>query len=94
MKKKSKGFSLDFLSGQYDLLTPAERSRFRKRQVALMELSEGEQILDVGCGTGSLSILARMAVGDAGQVCGIDIAPKMIRKARQKAGRYKLEIDF
>jgi ubiquinone/menaquinone biosynthesis C-methylase UbiE len=94
MKNKSRGFSLDFLSGQYDLLTPAERSRFRRRQVALMELSEGEQVLDVGCGTGSLSILARMAVGDTGQVSGVDIAPKMIRKAHQKAGRYKLEIDF
>lgn len=62
--------------------------------MALMELAAGEHVLDVGCGTGSLSILTRMAVGDTGQVCGIDIAPKMIRKAQEKAGRFKLDIDF
>jgi ubiquinone/menaquinone biosynthesis C-methylase UbiE len=94
MKNKAKGFSLDFLSDHYDLLTPAERSGFRKKQVALIELQEGEQVLDVGCGTGSLSILARLAVGAAGRVCGIDIAPRMIRKAKEKAERYKLDIDF
>jgi ubiquinone/menaquinone biosynthesis C-methylase UbiE len=31
-------------------------------------------VLDVGCGTGSLTILARIAVEDNGETAGIDIA--------------------
>jgi len=94
MKKKSKGFSLDFLATHYDKLTFTERSRIRRKQMALIGLKGGKSVLDVGCGTGSLSILARLAVGDAGRVCGIDIAPRMIRKAKEKAERSKLDIDF
>lgn len=82
------------MSKYYDLLAPAERSGFRRKQIALMRLKEGEKVLDAGCGTGSLSILAKLAVGDAGQVCGIDIAPKMIAQAEKKAGKYGLDIDF
>jgi ubiquinone/menaquinone biosynthesis C-methylase UbiE len=94
MKRKSKGISLDYMAGQYDKVTFTERSLFRRKQVALIGLKEGESVLDVGCGTGSLSILAKLAVGDAGRVCGIDIAPRMILKAKEKAERYKLDIDF
>jgi ubiquinone/menaquinone biosynthesis C-methylase UbiE len=94
MKNKSGGISLDFMAGYYDKLTLTERSRFRRKQMALIGLKEGESVLDVGCGTGVLSILSRLAVGETGRVCGIDIAPRMIRKAKEKAGRYKLDIDF
>lgn len=94
MKNKSKGFSLDFMSNYYDKLTPAERNSLRRKQIALIELTEGENVLDVGCGTGSLSILSKLAVGETGQVCGIDIAPKMINIAKEKARNYKLDIDL
>ncbi len=94
MRTKSKGISLDYLADHYDKLTYTERSRFRRKQVALVGLREGESVLDVGCGTGSLSILAKLAVGDAGRVCGIDIAPGMVRKAKEKAAKYRLDIDF
>jgi len=94
MKNRSKGISLDYLADQYDKLTFTERSRFRRKQAAMIELKEGESVLDVGCGTGSLSIPAKLAVGDTGRVSGIDIAPKMIRKAKEKAARYGLKIDF
>ncbi len=94
MKDKSKGISLDYLADHYDKLMYTERSRFRKKQAAMIGLKRGESVLDVGCGTGSLSILAGLAVGDTGRVCGIDIAPKMIRKAKEKAQRYGLDIDF
>jgi len=94
MKKQSKGFSLDGLSEYWDLLTPAERSKFRRKQIALMDIREGEKVLEVGCGTGVLSILSKLAAGEAGEVEGIDIAPAMIARAQQKAGRAKLKIGF
>ena len=94
MKEKSKGISLNYLSDYYDTITPAEKSRFRRKQISLMHLREGEKVLDVGCGTGALSILAKLAVGETGQVEGMDIAPKMVTKAREKAARSNVEIGF
>ena len=48
-------------------------------------------ILDVGCGTGSISILAAQ-LGHA--VHGIDCSPEMIRRARSKANAQGLPIRF
>ena len=94
MEEKSKGVSLDYLSNYYDTITPAEKSKFRHNQIGLIELCEGEKVLEVGCGTGALSILAKLAVGETGEVEGIDIAPKMIMKAREKARKTNLKIGF
>lgn len=91
---KSKGISLGYLSKYYDLITPSDRSRFRRNQIGLLDPREGERVLEVGCGTGALSLLAKMIVGENGIVEGIDIAPKMIAKARKKAEKAKLPINF
>lgn len=94
MKPRPKGFSLDILSDYYDLLTYTEKSKFRRNQIALMDIREGEKVLEVGCGTGALSILSKITVAESGEVEGIDIAPKMIAKARQKARRANLKVNF
>jgi ubiquinone/menaquinone biosynthesis C-methylase UbiE len=94
MKQHSKGFSLDRMSNYYDLLTFTERSKFRRKQIELMGIRKGEKILEVGCGTGTLSILSKIAVDETGNVEGTDIAPGMISLAKQKAEKAKLKIDF
>jgi ubiquinone/menaquinone biosynthesis C-methylase UbiE len=94
MKNNDRGLSLEGLARYYDLVTPAERSRFRRKLLELSGIRPGERVLDVGCGTGSLSILTRIAVGDTGEVAGIDIAADMISTARRKAERAGLDIDF
>ena len=94
MTKQEKGISLDYMSRYYDALTPAERSGFRRRQIDLAGLRAGDKVLEVGCGTGVLSFLAKLAVGETGEVAGIDLAPKMVARAQEKARRADLPISF
>jgi len=94
MEEKSKGVSLNYLSGYYDKITPGERSRFRRKQIRLVNLRKGEKVLDVGCGTGALTIQSKLVVGEAGTAEGIDIAPKMVAEAQRKANTGDLKIGF
>jgi ubiquinone/menaquinone biosynthesis C-methylase UbiE len=75
------------------LLLGRERA-FRERLVGLARLEQGQSVLDVGCGTGSLAIAARRRVGSAGQVEGVDASPELIARARKKAGRAGMDVRF
>src|SRR5262245_46177018 len=82
----------------YDLLVwvlsfGRERA-FRDRLVRLARLEPGQSVLDIGCGTGSLSLAAKRRVGPSGRVHGIDAGPEMIARARKKAGRARLDVEF
>lgn len=81
----------------YDLVTHimtlGQAPRLRKMTVEQALIKPGETVLDVGCGTGEVTLLAKTHARD-GQVYGIDPAPEMISVARRKAARKGLEIDF
>jgi ubiquinone/menaquinone biosynthesis C-methylase UbiE len=68
--------------------------RFRRRLLDLAGLQPGESVLDVGCGTGTLAILAKQWTGLSGSVCGVDASPEMIARARSKAARAGVAIRF
>ena len=48
-------------------------------------LSEGESVLDVGCGCGSTTLALARLVGPSGRVTGIDISGPMLDVARRRA---------
>ena len=81
----------DYLVG---FLSLGREQALRRMTVDLAQLQPGENVLDVGCGTGALTRLARERFGESGKVYGIDAAPQMINVARRKATRHNLEIDF
>lgn len=66
----------------------------RQRAVMLAELRPGEQVLDVGCGTGTLAIEVHQPVGATGRVFGIDPSAQQIARARAKAARRDLPVNF
>ena len=67
---------------------------FRERLLAPAALRDGDHVLDVGCGTGSLAIAASRHVGSAGRVVGIDASAQMIVGARRKAARGESNVEF
>lgn len=77
-----------------NILTLGHIGMLRSMTVDLSQLKPGEKVLDVGCGTGGVTIPAKQRVGKTGEASGIDPAPEMIAVARKKAARAGLEIDF
>ena len=59
--------------------------------VSRLDLPPGAQVLDVACGTGTVSIpLARRGA----RVTGVDIAPNLLEQARERAASEGLQIWF
>jgi len=53
--------------------------------LAMLELREGETVLDLGSGGGIDCFLAARRVGSSGRVIGVDMTPEMIDRARHNA---------
>jgi demethylmenaquinone methyltransferase/2-methoxy-6-polyprenyl-1,4-benzoquinol methylase/phosphoethanolamine N-methyltransferase len=65
-----------------------------KMVVEMARLKPGDKVLDVGCGTGNLTLTAKHSVGATGSVYGIDASPEMIAEARKKATRSRVDATF
>ncbi len=66
----------------------------RQRTANLARIQPGEQVLDVGCGTGTLAMEVARRVGRAGRVAGVDPGTEQIARARAKAARRNVPIEF
>jgi SAM-dependent methyltransferase len=56
----------------------------RARTIEKLNLRTGDRVLDVACGTGLSIPFLREAVGDKGEVTGIEVSPEMLSLARQR----------
>jgi len=63
--------------------------------LSLIELQEGQTVLDLGSGAGLDSFLASKKVGEKGNVIGIDMTEEMVKRASAIAGQYGYQnIEF
>lgn len=76
------------------LLFLGRECHFRERTVDLAAITRGHTVLDVGCGTGNLTMAAKVRAGYDGAVYGIDAALEMIQKAERKAAENQLDIHY
>lgn len=94
---KTEGVLIRWASS-YDLLTNlltfGQTRRLREMTIEVSLLEPGESFLDVGCGTGGVTIPGKQRIGPGGTAAGIDPSPEMIKVAQQKAKRTGHEIDF
>lgn len=82
----------------YDFLVRAilagQEQKLRRATINLAQIQPHEKVLDVGCGTGTLAIAAKQKCDPTVEMHGIDAAPEMIARARQKAAQAGVNIDF
>ncbi|MFC3726506.1 class I SAM-dependent methyltransferase [Neoaquamicrobium sediminum] len=85
-------------AGMYDtlawLLTFGSERAFREKMLGFADLKPGEAVLDVGCGTGTVALLAKRKVGPEGRVDGVDASSDMIARATTKAQRAGSQVCF
>jgi ubiquinone/menaquinone biosynthesis C-methylase UbiE len=85
-------------AARYDLLawllTHGRERELRESIVRLASLKPGNDVLDIGCGTGTLAITASRHLGATGAVTGIDASPSMIARANRKAKKAGARATF
>ena len=78
------------VAGPRWVASPGFRERRNQESLALLlahlGLTGGESVLEIGCGTGALTLPLAEAVGEHGRVVAVDISEPMLGAARQKVG--------
>lgn len=78
-------------AGEYDifsrLMGMGVNARNSRMVIELAKVKAGEAVLDVACGTGSLTLTAASYASPTGKAVGIDASPEMIEAAKKKAAR-------
>lgn len=84
----------DWLTPLYDpLLWLLGEVRAKRRLLEKARIAPGMSVLDFGCGTGTLAVLAKQLCPGA-RVVGVDVDARILERARSKAAQAGVEIDF
>ena len=76
-----------YIHGHSDSVLRSHRWRTAENSAAylLPHLSDGQRILDVGCGPGTLTVDLARRVGPNGSIVGIDLSPAVVQEATAHA---------
>jgi SAM-dependent methyltransferase len=82
--------TLDWGIGRYEMFA-AQLQTAADRIVKLAHPRPGEEVLDIGCGTGNAALLAARA---GATVTGLDLSPRLLEVARTRATAEGLDAAF
>ncbi len=85
--------SFKWLTPLYDPLLKwgMREETFKRRLIERARISAGERVLDLGCGTGTLTVMLKQ-VSPKSEVTGLDGDPEVLSIARTKAEHSGLDI--
>ena len=69
------------------MLAGSSETPLMRRGLEMLAASEGESVLEIGCGTGKAQVELSARVGAAGSVFGIDLSSGMLRQAQARSLR-------
>ena len=69
---------------------PITKEEVRAVQSSKARLSAGQTVLDIGCGSGSITVEAGLQVESTGKVIGIDIDPKAVELTKNNLEKFQV----
>jgi len=76
--------SYDRMSSFYDLLSGGYENRYKDIALERIDIQPGENVLEVGFGTGYCLVKITKLAGQNGRVSGIDLSTGMLKQAQQR----------
>jgi ubiquinone/menaquinone biosynthesis C-methylase UbiE len=90
LQRRVQRYGWDLAAHDYEPLWQTQLASAQTALLAMADLTPGEQVLDVACGTGLVSFAVLHAVGANGSVLGVDLSSQMVQAAQRKAARQRL----
>lgn len=88
------GEAMSFVRHLDYMTTQGQVQDSKRRSFDALELSPGNAVLDVGCGTGDDARALATLVGREGRVVGVDKSLTMIEEARERSAGLDLAVEY
>ena len=90
LQRRVQRYGWDLAAADYEPLWESQLACAQTQLLDGVALTPGEQVLDVACGTGLVSLRAAQSVGPDGRVVGVDLASRMVDAAQERAREQRL----
>ena len=70
---------------------PITKEEIRAIQISKARLSSGQTVLDIGCGSGSITVEAGLQVESGGKVVGVDLDPNAIELTNRNLKKFGVD---
>ena len=88
-KKEKVAKRYDRWSRWYDAFDMGGQGKQKRYSVKALDIKKGQEVLDIGSGTGAILALAAEAAGPEGRVLAVDISSKMVDMVNKRyQGKY------
>ena len=70
---------------------PITKEEIRAIQISKARLSSGQTVLDIGCGSGSITVEAGLQVESDGKIIGVDLDPNAIELTNRNLKKFGID---